>query len=221
MTWTIYTNFRSPFPSRLHIKFGFDWQSGFRGEDVQTLLITTTTTDARVRVYYKLTVWAWRLRWAKNVLFLKNSKQWIVIPGFRATDLFSSPTRKIQFRLKKVNKSSIITVFVVSLLSFRSNQSLYWTTGRSVGEWPSIYHRSAEVWLPRRWPWFQSLCRTRLYHRHTDSCSFSDDSIWNGDYTVKILTVEKLLYLSLVTRKSFGVFHQVWLKLACTATDAS
>ena len=34
MTWTIYTNFRSPFPRRLHIKFGFDWPSGFRGEDV-------------------------------------------------------------------------------------------------------------------------------------------------------------------------------------------
>ena len=25
-----------------------------------------TTMDARVRVYYKLTLWAWRLRWAKN-----------------------------------------------------------------------------------------------------------------------------------------------------------
>ena len=34
VTWTIYTNFRSPFPMRLHIKFGFDWPSGFRGEDV-------------------------------------------------------------------------------------------------------------------------------------------------------------------------------------------
>ena len=34
VTWTIYINFHSPFPMRLHIKFGFDWQSGFRGEDV-------------------------------------------------------------------------------------------------------------------------------------------------------------------------------------------
>ena len=34
VTWTIYINFRSPFPRRPHIKFGFDWQSGFRGEDV-------------------------------------------------------------------------------------------------------------------------------------------------------------------------------------------
>ena len=33
-TWTIYTNFCSPFPRRLHIKFGFDWPSGFRGEDL-------------------------------------------------------------------------------------------------------------------------------------------------------------------------------------------
>ena len=34
VTWTIYTNFSSPFPRRLHIKFGFDWPSSFRGEDV-------------------------------------------------------------------------------------------------------------------------------------------------------------------------------------------
>ena len=34
VTWTIFINFRSPFPRRLHIKFGFDWPSGFRGEDV-------------------------------------------------------------------------------------------------------------------------------------------------------------------------------------------
>ena len=34
VTWTIYTNFRSPFPRGLHLKFGFDWPSGFRGEDV-------------------------------------------------------------------------------------------------------------------------------------------------------------------------------------------
>ena len=32
VTWTIYANFRSPFPRRLHIKFGFDWPSGLRGE---------------------------------------------------------------------------------------------------------------------------------------------------------------------------------------------
>ena len=34
VTWIIYTNFRSLFPRRLHIKFGFDWPSGLRGEDV-------------------------------------------------------------------------------------------------------------------------------------------------------------------------------------------
>ena len=31
VTWAIYTNFGSPYPRRLHIKFGFDWPSGFRG----------------------------------------------------------------------------------------------------------------------------------------------------------------------------------------------
>ena len=34
VTWTIYTNFGSPFPSRLHIKFGYDWPSGVGGEDI-------------------------------------------------------------------------------------------------------------------------------------------------------------------------------------------
>ena len=33
VTLTIYINFCSPFPRRLHMKFGFDWPSGFR-EDV-------------------------------------------------------------------------------------------------------------------------------------------------------------------------------------------
>ena len=30
VTWTIYTNFGSPFQRRLHINFGFDWPSDFR-----------------------------------------------------------------------------------------------------------------------------------------------------------------------------------------------
>ena len=34
VTWTIYTNFGSPFQRRLHINFGFDWPSGFGEEDV-------------------------------------------------------------------------------------------------------------------------------------------------------------------------------------------
>ena len=33
-TWTIYINFRSPFLRMLHMKFGFDWPSGFREEDL-------------------------------------------------------------------------------------------------------------------------------------------------------------------------------------------
>ena len=34
VTWTIYIKFLSPFPMRLHMKFGIDWSGGFRGEDV-------------------------------------------------------------------------------------------------------------------------------------------------------------------------------------------
>ena len=34
VTWTIYIKFRSPFLRMFHMKFGFDWPSGFRGEDL-------------------------------------------------------------------------------------------------------------------------------------------------------------------------------------------
>ena len=34
VTWTIYTDFGSPFPMRLHIRFGFDSLSGYREEDL-------------------------------------------------------------------------------------------------------------------------------------------------------------------------------------------
>ena len=34
VTLSIYTNFRSPFLRMFHIKFGFEWPSGFREEDV-------------------------------------------------------------------------------------------------------------------------------------------------------------------------------------------
>ena len=34
VTWTIYINFFSAFLRMLHMKFGFDWPSGFRREDL-------------------------------------------------------------------------------------------------------------------------------------------------------------------------------------------
>ena len=34
VTHMLRTNFRSPYPSRLQIKFGFDWACGFGEEDV-------------------------------------------------------------------------------------------------------------------------------------------------------------------------------------------
>ena len=32
MIRTIYTKVHSPFPKRIHVKFGFHWPSGFKGE---------------------------------------------------------------------------------------------------------------------------------------------------------------------------------------------
>ena len=50
VTWTICINFLSPLLRRLHIKFGFDWPCGFRGEDV-----CERTKDDGPWVSYKLT----------------------------------------------------------------------------------------------------------------------------------------------------------------------
>ena len=45
VTWTIYINCQSPFLRMLHMKFGFDWPGGFRGEDLGNC--GWTTTDGR------------------------------------------------------------------------------------------------------------------------------------------------------------------------------
>ena len=34
VTWIIYIHIDNPFLLMLHIKFGFDWPTGFRGDDV-------------------------------------------------------------------------------------------------------------------------------------------------------------------------------------------
>ena len=54
VTWTIWTNFRSPIPRRLHMKFGFNRPSGFRGEDVWKCWHTTHThtyTHTHIQTY--------------------------------------------------------------------------------------------------------------------------------------------------------------------------
>ena len=55
VTWTIYTNFGVPFPRRFHIKFGFDWPSGLRGEDLLKWWTDDGWTPVRW-LYYKLTL---------------------------------------------------------------------------------------------------------------------------------------------------------------------
>ena len=47
MTRTIWTNFRSRILRSLHMKFEFDWPSGFRGEDVWKCWRTDGRTDGR------------------------------------------------------------------------------------------------------------------------------------------------------------------------------
>ena len=51
VTRTVWTNFRSPIPWRLHMKFGFSQLSGFWGEDVWRVL---ATGDGRRRPTYPI-----------------------------------------------------------------------------------------------------------------------------------------------------------------------
>ena len=53
MTWTIWTNFHSPIPRRLHIKFGFNRLSGYWGKYVWKYWIWLTWT--------KVSEWPWPL----------------------------------------------------------------------------------------------------------------------------------------------------------------
>ena len=66
------TNFRSPYPRRLHIKSGFDRASGFKEKDVwncgRRRRRTTTTTDGRTQkhgytISSPISLWP---RWAKK-----------------------------------------------------------------------------------------------------------------------------------------------------------
>ena len=47
VTWTIWTNFRFPVPRRLHMKFGFNRLSGFRGDVWKYWHTHSTHTDDR------------------------------------------------------------------------------------------------------------------------------------------------------------------------------
>ena len=61
----------------LHVKFDSEWPSGFSKKKMSEhceRTKTTTTTDARALVYYKLTFWASRLRWAKKKKKKKHEK---------------------------------------------------------------------------------------------------------------------------------------------------
>ena len=50
------TNFRSPYPPRLYMKFGFDWPTGFGGKDVWRVWTTDgRRADDGACLYYKLT----------------------------------------------------------------------------------------------------------------------------------------------------------------------
>ena len=66
VTQTPLTNFRPPTSQRLHMKFGFDWPSGF-GEGLWKWWTDNGRTDDGPWLYYKLTNEPKRLGWANNL----------------------------------------------------------------------------------------------------------------------------------------------------------
>ena len=78
------TNFCSPFPMRLHIKFGFDWPSGFREEDVWNCeWRTTTDADGRTPNHGYTPYWKWsaKLHW-NSLKFHWKSVRWKIVVIF-------------------------------------------------------------------------------------------------------------------------------------------
>ena len=68
VTRTIWTNFRSRVLRSLHMKFEFNWPSGFRGEDVwKSWRMDWRQTDVRRSHWYTISSpMSLRLRWANN-----------------------------------------------------------------------------------------------------------------------------------------------------------
>ena len=84
--WLGRNAFRSPIQRRLHMKFGFNWPCGFRGEDVwkcwhkYTHIHVIRTTEAYI--YYKSPM-RLPLRWAKIILTYRSSQMQICVSCFR------------------------------------------------------------------------------------------------------------------------------------------
>ena len=81
MTKTVWTNFRSQIPRRLHMKFGFNRPSGFWGEDVWKCWHTTHIHPyGRQRPAYPISSpLNLRLRWAKFLNMQRNRRRFLKV----------------------------------------------------------------------------------------------------------------------------------------------
>ena len=134
VTRTIWTNFCSRVLRSLHMKFEFNWPSGFRGEDVWKCWRTTdgrrTDDGRRSHWYTNSSPPSLRLRWAKNWTVLLYSQElansWL--------NLFLRLSAVCPLRIQRGTRSH--TWLVSVSLSF-----YYWPTGSLVPAlvlWPEI-----------------------------------------------------------------------------------
>ena len=116
VTRTIWTNFRSPILRSLHMKFEFNWLSGFRGEDVWKCW----RTDAGhwSHWYTNRSPRSLRLRWANKEGHDDHvSLTWIRSPGPEVTKLFLCST---QLSTKFIMLINFKMPTIVGILTFIS-----------------------------------------------------------------------------------------------------
>ena len=119
MTRNIWTNFRSPILRSLHMKFEFNWPSGFRGEDVWKCWRTdgrrTTDDGRRSHWYTNSSPRSLRLRWAKKT---PPAKMLRTSDGGNGNHSVSLPIILIKIKVNQMLPSSYISSLLVSILWF-------------------------------------------------------------------------------------------------------
>ena len=163
MTRTVWTIFRSPDPWRLHMKFGYNRPSSFRGEVVWNCW--RTTDDDGACLYYKLP-WSLRLRWAKNGLLVKNSHvsdkkqgtEWKKIQSFLTSYKTASRRQRGILCTHKIYRVYRVVVIRGCFHPFRYFVSHY----RKYGFWPYLRLLCIPRPRERQMPVFRAILKIEI-----------------------------------------------------------
>ena len=118
--------YKLSFPLPKVASHGFDWSSSFRGEDVWKCERTTDRNGPWV--YYKLTLWAWRLKWARNPLLVDKKCGWY-------SNLYTGTAKfcgGLHLSIKEESRTAIFKILVRALESkgrwhlFETDEKTWW-----------------------------------------------------------------------------------------------